>query len=245
MTQPTAVILAAGMSSRLRPLCDDRPKCLLPLGDRTILDWQVQALQAIGVRDIVMVVGYLKDLIQKHIADHYPALSVQFVENPLYQSTNTLFSLRQALEIATGDFYYLNADVVFDREILVRLASEVDGGYLAVDRKQCRDEEVKVIVEAGQVTQIGKHLNSALCFGEFIGVGKFSGEFADRFRSNVHAEARPGNEMAFFEHALDTLSDKDGLRAVDVTGLPCVEIDFPEDYTYAVTEVLSRLTMER
>ncbi|MCL6444358.1 MAG: phosphocholine cytidylyltransferase family protein [Alicyclobacillus sp.] len=233
-----SIILAAGQSARLRPLTADKPKCLLPMGPKTILDWQLESLQSIGVQDVLMVVGYRKEMIQAHIAARYPELRVEYVENPDYMHTNTLFSLKTALLHHQGDFYYLNADVVFDDQILERLRDGRDGGYLAVDRKQCREEEVKVIVEGTQVKEIGKHLNPDVCYGEFIGVAKFAGGFASRFRDTVLDQAVAGNEMKFFEHALDVMTDKTGMTAVDITGLPCVEVDFPEDYEYAVNEVL-------
>ncbi|GMA49620.1 hypothetical protein GCM10025857_09770 [Alicyclobacillus contaminans] len=192
-----AVILAAGMSTRLRPLTNDKPKCLLPMGSKTILDWQLEALKHIDVKDIVMVVGYRKDMIQEHIAAHHPDVRVTYVENPDFATTNTLFSLNHALTEYTGDFYYLNADVVFDHQILERLVPCSDGGHLAIDRKQCREEEVKVIVSGSQITDIGKHLNPEVCYGEFIGVAKFTGALACRFRETVHREAHAGNEMKF------------------------------------------------
>ena len=232
------VILAAGLSTRLRPLTDDKPKCLLQMGPKSILDWQLESLISIGVQEVVMVVGYRQEMIQSHIQLHFPDLKVDYVVNPDYATTNTLFSLRHALEAYHGDFYYLNADVVFDEEILKRLATGMDGGFLAIDCKQCREEEVKVMVHGSTIDEIGKHLNPELCYGEFIGVAKFAGSFADKFRETVFQEAVPGNEMRFFEHALDVMRDKSQLVAVDITGLPCVEVDFPEDYDYAVREVL-------
>ncbi|MDQ0190000.1 phosphocholine cytidylyltransferase family protein [Alicyclobacillus cycloheptanicus] len=234
-----AIILAAGRSMRLRPLIDDKPKCLLPMGPKTILDWQLESLQAVGVHHITLVVGYRREMIQDHIRTHYPHLDVQYVENPDFATTNTLFSLKRALDAHQGDFYYLNADVVFESSILKRLVPGDDGGYLAVDCKQCREEEVKVLVDGSAVLEIGKHLDPSACYGEFIGVAKFCGSFADRFRASVHTEAVPGNEMQFFEYALDQMPDKTGLTTVDITGLPCVEVDFPEDYEYAVNQVLA------
>ncbi|SIS97148.1 phosphocholine cytidylyltransferase family protein [Alicyclobacillus vulcanalis] len=239
--KPTAIILAAGVSRRMRPLTDDRPKCLLPVGPKAVIDWQFEALDRCGVRDVLMVVGYRKQMVQDYVRAHYPSFHVDFVENPAYESTNTLFSLSHALRDWRGDFFYMNADVVYDARILEKLAPGQDGGYLAVDKKQCRDEEVKVEVRDGQIVAIGKHLDPASCEGEFIGVAKFAGSFAERFRAEVLDLAVEGNEMQFFEYALDHMVDKSGLTAVDVTGLPCVEIDFPEDYAYAVESVVPRL----
>ncbi len=239
MNSLCSIILAAGRSVRLRPLTDDKPKCLVQMGPKTILDWQLQALESVGCTDTRIVVGYLKEMIIEHIQKNYPNFTVTYIENPDFAITNTLFSLERALREYSGDYYYLNADVVFDERIMKQLAKYTDGGFLAVDRKQCREEEVKVIVNEKQITEIGKHLDPEICYGEFIGIAKFSGEFATRFRETVMREAHAGNEMKFFEHALDTMLDKRDMTAIDITGLPCVEIDFPEDYDYAVREVLA------
>jgi choline kinase len=234
----TSIILAAGRSMRLRPLTDNQPKCLLDMGPKKILDWQLDALKSIGVSQVRMVVGYQKEMIQAHIAAKHAGLEVTYIENKDFETTNTLFSLALALEQFADDFYYMNADVVFEQQILARLKTGENGGFLAIDRKQCREEEVKVLVDNTQITAIGKHLDPAQSYGEFIGVANFTGDFAKRFRNTVLAEAVTGNEMKFFEHALDVMQDKHDMYAVDITGIPCVEVDFPEDYEYAVEEVL-------
>jgi choline kinase len=234
----TSIILAAGRSMRLRPLTDDQPKCLLDMGPKKILDWQLDALESIGVLDVRMVVGYRKEMIQDHIAKNHPQMRVTYIENPDFETTNTLFSLALALESFEEDFYYMNADVVFEEQILRRLSQESGAGFLAIDRKQCREEEVKVEVDGQTITAIGKHLDPNTSYGEFIGVANFSGDFAKRFRKTVLQERKAGNEMKFFEYALDVMSDKHDMKAVDITGIPCVEVDFPEDYEYAVKEVL-------
>lgn len=234
----TGIILAAGRSMRLRPLTDNLPKCLLDMGPKKILDWQLDALKLVGVRDIRIVVGYEQDKIRSHVAENHADLNVIYIVNPDFETTNTLFSLHLALADFDSDFYYMNADVVFEERILTRLSECSQGGFLAIDRKQCREEEVKVQVAEGQITAIGKHLDPSESYGEFIGVANFHGDFACRFRNTVAKQAVAGNEMKFFEHALDMMSDKHDMYAVDITGLPCVEVDFPEDYQYAVEEVL-------
>lgn len=234
----TSIILAAGRSMRLRPLTDHLPKCLLDMGPKKIIDWQLDALRSVGVSNLRIVVGYEEEQIRRHVATNHPDLDVTYIVNPDFETTNTLFSLARALTDFSGDFYYMNADVVFEEGILRRLADCSDGGYLAVDRKQCREEEVKVLVDNLQITDIGKHLNPESCFGEFIGVANFHGDFARRFRDEVLRQAVVENEMKFFEYALDAMPDKHDMMAIDITGLPCVEVDFPEDYAYAIEEVL-------
>lgn len=232
------IILAAGRSMRLRPLTDNLPKCLLDMGPKKIMDWQLDALKSVGVQNVRIVVGYEQEKIRTHVAEHHADLDVTYIVNPDFETTNTLFSLHLALMDFEEDFYYMNADVVFEERILARLRDGSGGGFLAIDRKQCREEEVKVQLSDTSITAIGKHLDPAQSAGEFIGVANFQGPFARRFRETVAREAVAGNEMKFFEHALDVMSDKHDMYAVDITGLPCVEVDFPEDYQYAIEEVL-------
>ena len=239
---PHAVILAAGMSRRLRPLTEERPKCLLQVGARTILDWQLHALYAIGVRNVAVVVGYRREQIKEHVLARWSHLNFSFIENIDYETTNTLFSLAYALAaLPQGDFYYLNADVVLHRELLERLRVQQDGGFLAVDRRQCREEEVKVQTVGDRIAAIGKHLLPSACAGEFVGVAKFSGAFAAAFREKVAALAVAGNEMRYFECALDAMAGEVAITLVDITGIPCIEVDFIEDYEFAVQHVGARL----
>ncbi|MCY0870467.1 MAG: phosphocholine cytidylyltransferase family protein [Firmicutes bacterium] len=240
---PTAIILAAGLSSRLRPLTDDLPKCLLPMGHRTILDWQLLALQAIGVHDVVIVVGYRAETIIAHTRREWPQLRVTFVENTDFQSTNTLFSLACALrQHPCADFYYFNADVVFHKDVLHRLDTHPGEALLATDRKQCREEEVKLLQQDGRIAHIGKDLDPALCLGEFIGVARFRRAFARAFSETVLELATAGNEREYFELALDRLAAKHDLVPVDVTGIPCIEVDFVEDYEYAISYVVTHFS---
>jgi len=236
----TAVILAAGLSSRLRPLTEDLPKCLLPMGERTILDWQLLALNAIDVRDVVIVVGYRAQTIIEHVGREWPQLRVKFVNNIDYASTNTLFSLACALrQHPCDDFYYFNADVVFHQDVLHRLDAHPGEALLATDRKQCREEEVKLLQQDGRIAHIGKNLDPAVCLGEFIGVARFRGAFARVFSQTVLELATTGNEREYFEMALDHLAASYDLVPVDVTGIPCVEVDFVEDYEYAISYVVT------
>ncbi len=95
-----AVILAAGVSRRLLPYTKDTPKCLLNLGDKTIMDYQLSALDQEGVRDIVMVVGYRRDQIMEAARQRFPRMNYTFVTNHRYEETNTAYSLWLAAVLA-------------------------------------------------------------------------------------------------------------------------------------------------
>ena len=122
-----AIIVAAGMGRRLNPYTDDRPKCMVPVAGRPILERQVDALRAHGVRDIVVVRGYLGDRIT------VPGL--RFIENPDYAKNNILASLLYAADEMDDDFLFSYSDIVFHPDIVSTLAATPGPLALVVDRK--------------------------------------------------------------------------------------------------------------
>ena len=226
-----AIILAAGRGRRLEASGWTAPKCLLPVGTTTILDNMLDALAAHGVDELVFVVGYRQDEVRRHVEARGPVLA--WVENPDFAETNTINSLWRAREFMDADFLYFNADVLFHRDVLGRLLAG-SGSRLAVDRKKCGDEEVKVVLDGTRVRRIGKALDPALCAGEFIGIAKFAAADNPAFiealrRRNVER----GEVKLFFEAAVDDVLDSRPMQAVDVSDLPSIEVDFPDDWKAA------------
>src|SRR6201993_5038542 len=115
-----AVILAAGRGTRIRSVHGERPKCLIEVDDTTILDHQLEALSMAGINEVAIVVGYEKEQIVDHVRRKGPDYQrIHFIENPAFAITNNIYSLWLALEWLRGDsFIVLNADVIFDADIL-------------------------------------------------------------------------------------------------------------------------------
>jgi len=227
-----AVILAAGMGKRLADAGWRQPKCLLPFGDRTLLDHMLRSVSACGIGRAVVVVGYEQEAVRQAVAAH--GLDVTFVVNDDFARTNTVNSLYLARQYLTEDFVYFNADVLFDCRILPMLLSGPDG-RLAVDVKHCGAEEVKVVVDSqGRITEIGKELPIGRCLGEFIGIGKFAREACEDFISVlVRYNEQEGRRDLFFESAVNDILGSQAHWAVDIGDLKAVEIDSPEDLTSA------------
>ena len=142
-----AVILAAGMASRLRPLTDHCPKCLLQVGQRTLLQRTVDALVANGVDELVVVTGYRSEMIEDFLKVHYPTLNLHFIHNADYSSTNNIYSLYLTRERVEGKpFLLLDSDILFDPAIIARLLQQPET-TLAVNNHELGDEEMKVITE--------------------------------------------------------------------------------------------------
>lgn len=239
-----AIILVAGVSRRLFPLTEYRPKCLLEVGGKTIFDHQMDALLEVGIREVCLVVGYRREQIMDHARRRYPQVEFSFRINQHFFETNTGISLFAAAEeFLDRDFIYLNGDVLFEPELLRRVVDAPYTAALAVEVKRCGDEEVKVICDGdGRVRQIGKLIDQGQSLGEFIGVARFNATMNHGFYKALDDLARdPAARNDYFEAALAKMTETWPMHAVDVTDLPCIEIDFPEDYEAARTKVMARI----
>lgn len=237
-----AVILVAGASRRLASVTGGHPKSLLDVGGQPILYHQLDALAAAGVSEVALVVGYRKEELHAAVRDYRGALRFRYYENLLFDRTNTLYSLYLAREeLAKGDVFYLNGDVVFDPEVVTRLAAAPAGSWLAVDTKACAEEEVKAECRGTRIVRLSKEVPPAAARGEFIGVARFARSDAPLFISSLEDAVARGEGNAYFELAVERILDRTVMRYVDVSDLAAVEIDFPADLEAARNEVFPRI----
>jgi choline kinase len=227
-----AVILAAGRGLRMNGSLDGRPKCLVEVGGRTLLEHQLDALRALGVRDICVVVG--------HGAAEVRALvgaDCHCVENPRYRETNSLYSLWLARDWVCGSFLVLNADVLACPEIYRRVAG-LRGNALAYDsRSGHEDEHMKVRLTAGRLARVAKDLGREACDGENVGILHFDEDAARELFAQAEAMIAGGLANAWAPAAVDRIAARFRIQAVDVAGLPWIEIDYPGDLELARREV--------
>ncbi len=231
MTEPprSAILLAAGCARRLQHLTADRPKCLLEVGGRALIEHQIDSLRAAGISDIVVVTGYFAEMVESACDER-----ARFVRNPIYDTTNSLYSLHLALaELgpAPGGFVLTNADVLFHPELLLRLVrSPFPDALLYEPNPALGDEEMKVKVENGRVLGLAKTLQRGSYDGENLGVVKFSQLGAQRLRREAERlTITEGQVNAWAPRAFDAMCGEHPIRAISSAGLPWIEIDFPED----------------
>jgi len=226
-----SVILAAGVSRRLYPLTYEMPKCLMKVGDKAILDRQLKTLQSSKISEVIIVVGYYRELIVDYVKSHYNDLNVKFVINHHYFETNTAYSLRLCNDFINNEpFILMNADVLYPKEVLTRVIDSNYNTVLAVDIKPCGREEVKVVEgEGNRIVAIGKELIEDNSLGEFIGVAKFSKNISSKFMNSLDRLISSGGNSDYFEAAIHPLMSEHDIYYEDISDLPCIEIDFVED----------------
>ena len=237
-TQIKAIILAAGVGSRIRPLTDNCPKSLLKIGDHTILQMMVSHLQACGINDVIFVLGYLQDQIKDYVKANFPDLNAQFVTNERYEQTNTGYSLMLTEPFVKDcDFIKFDADVVFDQEILRKLIVSEAANCLCIDKDINLDaEEIKVIVdEQNKVLKASKEVAPQDAIGESIGIEKISKATGKLLLTELKLMMNdPENHQAYYEAAYERLIEKNVIfNTLDITGLKWTEIDTQADFSLA------------
>jgi choline kinase len=237
-----AIIVAAGMGSRLAPYTDDRPKTLVEINGKSILSRQIDAYRAAGVAEINIVRGYMKELIQ--------VPGARYFDNDLYRENNILVSLFFAEAAMDGGFLFSYSDIVFRPEV-VRTALATDGDFaLVIDRRwheayvgrqhhPVEEGEVARVVD-GRVTIVGKKtVPPAEASGEFIGLARFSAAAVQRMRARYHERRQalwgqpygraPRFEKAYLTDLLNDLIDSgEVMRPAFIDG-GWREIDTVED----------------
>jgi choline kinase len=239
-----AVILAAGQGTRIRSVHGERPKCLIEVDSTTILDHQLDALSMAGIDDVAIVVGYEKEQIIEHVKTRKANAPqrIHFFENPAFAITNNIYSLWLALEWLRGDsFVVLNADVIFDPEIL-SVAVQSNAPISMIVDPLWRDETMKVIIEDDHVIQMSKKISRKDFSGTYMGVTVFSKVIQESFFRTMNELIASGQVNEFFNVAVQKLADERvpiGYTSTD--GLAWAEIDDPMDLTFAQQNVFPQL----
>lgn len=237
--QMKAVILAAGVGSRIRPLTDNCPKSLLRVNGKTILEMMVSHIRDSGcIDEVVFVLGYMQDVIRAYVKETFPDIKAQFVINDKYTTTNTGFSLMLAENFVGGSsFIKFDADVVFDKTILDKLAAGPQRNCLCIDKNiHLAAEEVKVAVDGeNRVLRASKTLSPAEAAGESIGIEKIDGLTAYPLFLELRTMMKDyKNHQKYYEAAYERLIAKNvPFHALDITGLKWVEIDTETDFAAA------------
>jgi len=241
-----AIILAAGRGSRLAEHNPEgRPKCLMEFGGRSLLDRHLDILNQFGVRKLDLVVGYEADQIIDHVGTLFFRPDVAFQYNPRYEqgSVLSLLAARDALE-SDEPVLVMDADVLYHPSILQALiASDCENCYLLDRDFTPGDEPVKIAVRDGVMVEFRKQLADGLAYdtiGESVGFFRFGPDCAAAIAAECARFEAEGQGDAPHEEALRNvlLRQPDDFGYEDVSGMPWIEIDFPEDVVRATDEVL-------
>ncbi len=247
-----AIILAAGRGSRLAEHNPEgRPKCLLEIGGRTLLERHLDLLHALKIRSVDLVVGYEADQIVDHVAKLHSRPQVAYHFNPRFQQ-GSVVSLWAAKETLTqgSDCLVMDADVLYHPDILKRLIETrysncflLDGDFIP------GDEPVKIAVLNGRMVEFRKKLEPDLNYdllGESVGFFRFSADMSRQLAEECGRFEAEGLADSPHEEAIRNLllREPGSFAFENVSGLPWLEIDFPDDVIRAKEKILPSIRME-
>ena len=238
-------MLAAGAGLRLGASADGHPKCLQRVGDRTILEIQLDILAAVGLSEVCVVAGYESDQVRAAVGRR-PGCSV--IENARYAETNSLYSLWLARTRIQGPCVCLNGDVIAHPDVFHRVLA-VEGCALAYDSRSGQDEEhMKVSVDGPFLRAMSKQLGAEDTHGENVGLLQFDADGAARLIRVLDRMVAEGGHNCWAPAAFAEVGATHPIRCVDIAGLPWIEIDYPEDLAAARSSVwpaIARLIPDR
>ena len=236
-----AIILSAGQGSRLGHLTDDRPKCLIDFGGRTLLDRQLDTLAANGVHEAVVVTGFHDELVEQAIAARSGGPKVTTVFNPFYKVADNTGSLYMAREALSGDCLVWNGDTLVSEALMAKaVKNERPGICVTVDRKDSYDDDdMKVVEVGGRLKAIGKRISEGVN-AESIGLLAFRSGGAERFREAIEAAMRTSEGTTiWYLRVINHIAQSSDVWTLDINGEEWGEVDFPPDVE-AAQELVAR-----
>ncbi|MFH1462602.1 MAG: phosphocholine cytidylyltransferase family protein [bacterium] len=203
-----AIIIAGGLGSRLRLITDNKPKCMLKIAGKTILQRQIEVFRKYGVNDIVIVTGYKKEKINYS--------GIKYYDDSSYQIPSILRGLFCAEKEMKDGFISSYSDIIYTEDVVKKLLDNQNDISLVIDtdwqdyyRRRTKhpiEEAENVIIQNGKIVKIGKHLKAEESHGEFIGLAKFSKKGAEIFKKKYQKVkkkylGKPFHEAKIFERA--------------------------------------------
>ncbi len=236
-----AIILAAGKGTRLRGVAGDKPKCLASAGEFSLIERQIRALRASGIHDIVAVVGFQAEKVRGVCGP-----DIEYIDNPIFFRTSSLYSLWLARPWFDEGFIVLNSDVLFHPQLLTDLVTSRYEDALLVAYKERKipplgGEEMKVKVRSGTVVDMSKAIPPSEADGENVGIVKFGRAGAALLGKQINMLIAKGEYNAWAPCAFREFARVRPLHVIGTRGLPWIEIDFPADYRQAINNILPEI----
>jgi len=229
-----ALILAAGQGRRLSPLTDNCPKCLLPLGETTFIEFQIGMLRRAGVASIGVVTGFRADRVREVCG-----ADLEYFHNPDFETTNSLFSFMQAADFAREGCLVLNSDVVFHPSLLDLVLADARSNVLLMDfHSHLGEEEMKVVCDgAGRVVRISKDIAPWDAEGENLGLVRLGEEGAWALMDVAHEASDKGHRNLWVPQGIARLLERVPFYAAPIGDRPWIEVDYCHDLRRAQEEI--------
>lgn len=235
MEHINTIILAAGSGTRLLPHTLDKPKCLINIHERSILEWQVKHLTEIGLKNFTIITGYKHKLIKKkieYLRTIYPNTNIELVYNLEYQNTENINSCFMGLKYHLTSSLLINGDVLFPPYFvknLIRACSE-DIALLYDVKKEYDADDMKILINKNKLEHVSKDIDLLSADGESIGILFLTSKGAQLLFHEIRQLLKTSsNKSLWFLRAIDRLAQIYNIQTVRTPNSYWCEIDYPKD----------------
>ena len=224
-----ALILNSGMGKRMGVLTSEHPKCMTEVSFKdTILSRQLRLIAESGIEEVVMTTGYFDDVLVNYSKSLNLPLKITFVNNPIYDKTNYIYSIYCAKEYLRGDdIVLMHGDLVFEEGVFDQVVSSEKSVMTVSTTLPLPEKDFKAVVKDGHITEIGIN-----CFDSAYAAQplyKIMAKDWDLWLDNITAFCEKGNTNVYAENAFNEISNKCLIYPIDVESDLCAEIDNPQD----------------
>lgn len=226
-----ALILNSGIGKRMGDITNDRPKCLIKIkGNETILYRQIKALEKNNITEIYITTGPFANEIQEYLACNFPHLHFIYIHNPMYSSTNYIYSMFLAKEQLKDDLILMHGDLVFDESLLSEIINTEYKNAVLLDTsvEKLPEKDFKGRIQNDLVKEISIHIFDEDCFF-LIPIYKLSKELLENWLFEIGRFAQENKVNVYAEEALNVILKQYELKALYFKDQFCSEIDNLED----------------
>jgi 2-aminoethylphosphonate-pyruvate transaminase len=241
-----AVILAAGAGERLKPTTNTIPKGLIEIGEKSLLEYSLDALNQNGIKKVAIVIGYLGKAIMQKFGKEYKRIKINYIWNKEYRNTGSMFSLSKAKGDIDGDIILLESDLLYDpAAIEILLDSDFKDCMLVTELSGSGDEVYICVDDNQRIVELGKNMvceKKETAIGELSGISKFSKTFLDNLFRKAEEDYNNGQLNHHYEECAFAVSKSGApLYAVPAKDLAWTEIDNKDDLKRAREEIYPQI----
>ncbi|HIG53472.1 MAG TPA: phosphocholine cytidylyltransferase family protein [Candidatus Handelsmanbacteria bacterium] len=222
-----AIIMAAGVGSRIQGVVHNKPKCLIETNGQSLISRIVEMLQHKGIHDITVITGYKSELIREEMGSN-----VRYFHNPFYRVTNSIASLWLAKDLlADDDLILMNADLYFEEGVLDIAIAQDETAVMLSDSTRIDDADFRFGVDGRCIRKTGNKLTNAETDCEYVGIVRISKNFINAFKNRLEKMVSSRDMNNWWEGVLYSfIEERMDIFHQDVEGIFWTEVDTPADY---------------
>ena len=237
-----AVILAAGMGVRLGNLNNNTPKAFLTIKGKHLIKYSLDNLANAGIKEVIIVVGHMASFFKEQLGNNYNGISIRYIKNKDYNSTNSMYSLSQTGGFIDDDILLLESDLLYDCNALMELMDSHNKDVILISTITCSNDAVYVCTdEKHNLKNLGKKINKEGAVGEFVGISKLSPKFLKHLYNSTKEDYQKNEMMYHYEECIFKTSRVIPIKCLLVNELVWTEIDTESDLKTAREIIFPKL----